>query len=91
MEFNYCAQNAEINNFENAKRKFEEQGYQLPQLVFWNVSSRHRQQPVTVNDRGVALVSGASPNIFAMVAGELSPYQCMLDVIESERYAKIAA
>ena len=51
----------------------------------------HRQQPVTVNDRGVALVSGASPNIFAMVAGELSPYQCMLDVIESERYAKIAA
>ena len=91
MEFNYCAQNAEISNFENAKRKFEEQGYQLPQLVFWNVSSRHGQQPVTVNDRGVALVSGASPNIFAMVAGELSPYQCMLDVIESERYAKIAA
>ena len=92
MEFDYCAENASLTNFENAKRRFEAAGYRLPQLVFWNVCSRNAQQPVTVNDRGVALVSGCSPRIFSMaVEGELDPYGYMLSVLGSERYAPIAA
>ena len=44
------------------------------------------------NDRGVALVSGCSPRIFSMVMdGELNPYAFMLNVIDTERYAPIAA
>ena len=67
-------------------------GYILPDLVFWNVDSRHEQQPVKENDRGVALVSGNSPRIFSMVMdGELNPYDFMLSVIDTERYAPIAA
>ncbi len=92
MEFDCCVRNAGLSNFENAKRAYAEAGYALPQLVFWNVASRNRQQPVTVNDRGVALVSGCSPRIFSMVMdGELEPYGFMLSVIGSERYAPIAA
>ena len=60
--------------------------------MFWNVASRNRQQPVTVNDRGVALVSGCTPRIFSMaMEGELDPYAFMLSVIGTERYAPIAA
>lgn len=92
MEFDCCVNNADKTIFENAKTRFEEHGYQLPEIVFWNVASRNRQQPVTKNEQGVALVSGCTPRLFSMVAsGTLNPYAFMLEVIESERYAKIVA
>ena len=63
-----------------------------PEIVFWNVASRTRQQPVTKNEQGVALVSGCTPKLFEMVAGgALDPYAFMREVVESERYAKIVA
>lgn len=92
MEFDACVRDAKLTNFENAKQKYARRGYKLPQIVFWNVASRHAQQPVTVNDRGVALVSGCSPRIFSMaMEGELNPYAYMLSVVNTERYAPIAA
>ena len=92
MEFDYCADDAELTNFEYARKQFEGHGYKLPEIVFWNVASRNRQQPVTVNEQGVALVSGCTPRLFSMIVGGiLSPYTVMMDVLESARYAKIAA
>ncbi len=92
MEFDSCVQNASSTVFDNAKVAYARFGYKLPQIVFWNVASRNRQQPVTMNDRGVALVSGCTPRIFSMVMDdELSPYDYMMSVIGSERYAAIAA
>ena len=92
MEFDTCVENSSMTNFENAKASYAAAGYKLPDLVFWNVDSRHEQQPVKENDRGVALVSGCSPRIFSMVMdGELNPYAFMLSVIDTERYAPIAA
>ena len=92
MEFNCCVRNAGATNFENAKAKFEAHGYQLPKIVFWNVQSRNTQQPVTQNEQGVALVSGCTPRIFNMISdGVLSPLGYMLDILGTERYAKIAA
>lgn len=92
MEFNSCVRNAGATNFENAKARFAAHGYQLPKIVFWNVQSRNTQQPVTMNEQGVALVSGCSPRIFSMVtSGNLSPVTYMLEVLGAERYAKIAA
>ena len=58
MEFDYCTKDCSLTNFEYAQRLFAEHGYQLPEVVFWNVASRNRQQPVKINDSGVALVSG---------------------------------
>lgn len=92
MEFDYCTKGADLTNFEYAKKIFAEAGYQLPRLVFWNVASRTKQQPVTRNAQGVALVSGCSPRIFGMLSsGNLSPMGYMLDILSAERYAKIAA
>ena len=92
MEFDSCTANAGFTNFENAKRMFEAAGYRLPKIVFWNVASRNRQQPVTENEQGVALVSGCSPRIFSVVMdGTISPYEFMLSVVNSDRYAPIAA
>lgn len=95
MEFDYCTVDASLTNFEYAKKLFEEAGYHLPEVVFWNVASRNRQQPVTKNEQGVALVSGCTPRLFSMIAdgsmSAMTPYQIMLDVLGSERYEKIAA
>ncbi len=91
MEFDSCAENSNRTNFENAKIKFEQNGYKLPQIVFWNVNSRSMQQPVLQNENGVVLVSGATPRIFSMVmSGDLDPYQNMLNIINSERYKQIS-
>lgn len=92
MEFDYCANHAEMTNFECAKKKFAKYGYRLPQIVFWNVNSRNQQQPVTKNEQGVALVSGASPQIFSTLSeGILDPYSFMLETLSSERYERISA
>lgn len=92
MEFDACVSNASAVNFINARNKYEAFGYKIPQVVFWNVASRHCQQPVTMNEQGVALVSGVTPRLFSMIAGGvISPYTFMKEVLESERYARIAA
>ena len=92
MEFDYCANHGEMSNFEYAKKEFAKYGYRLPQIIFWNVESRNRQQPVTKNEQGVALVSGTSPQIFSMLSkGILDPYSFMLETLSSERYERICA
>ncbi len=92
MEFDCCAGGAKATNFEHAKAEYAKYGFRLPQVVFWNVNSRNQQQPVKMNDQGVALVSGCSPQIFSMLKEDnLQPYRFMMSVLSSERYDKIAA
>ncbi len=92
MEFDMCTRGASLTNFEYAKQLYRVHGYTLPRIVFWNVQSRNQQQPVKMNELGVALVSGCSPRIFSQVmSGETNPYAYMLSVIDTERYAPIRA
>ena len=92
MEFDACTKDSSQSNFAYAQKLFAEHGYRLPELVFWNVDSRNRQQPVRVNEQGVALVSGCSSRIFSMLkSGFLSPYAFMREILGSERYAAITA
>ncbi len=92
MEFDSCVWDAGATNFQNARRMFEEAGYHLPDVIFWNVESRNRQQPVRANDLGVALVSGCTPRLFTMMmSGEMTPYKQMMEILESERYQPIRA
>ncbi|MBQ7907431.1 MAG: DUF2828 family protein [Clostridia bacterium] len=92
MEFDYCAENSSLSNFENAKRSFEAAGYTLPKLVFWNVCSRNRTLPVEKNEQGVYLVSGCTPRLFEqVVSSKINPYELMTEIIGSPRYEKISA
>ena len=92
MEFNWCTRDASMTNFDYAKDLYRQHGYRLPRVVFWNVQSRNRQQPVSMNEQGVALVSGCTPRIFSQVmSGEMDPMSNMLSVLGAERYAVIRA
>lgn len=92
MEFDSCTVDADLTNFEYIKKNFNEKGYKLPRLVFWNVNSLQQQVPVKENEQGAVLVSGCTPKIFEMVMdGETSPYNFMLNTTNTERYEKISA
>ena len=79
--------------FEEIKDRFARYGYRLPSLVYWNVQNRNEQFPVTKDEQGTALVSGASPSVFRMVISQedITPESLMLTVLNGERYAQISA
>ena len=92
MEFNEAVgfNKPDETLFATISKKYEKHGYKLPRLVFWNVNSRTGTVPVKENELGIALVSGFSVNIVNMVMSDkLDAYECLLDVLNSERYEPI--
>ena len=67
---------------------YEKAGYVLPNIIFWNVQSRHDTFHADAKRRGVQLVSGSSPSVFAhtMRIIDMTPVEAMLYIINSERY-----
>lgn len=90
MEFDQ-ATNRHDSAFDMIRKQYENIGYELPKIVFWNLCSRHDNFPVTANDEGVALVSGFSPSILKTVlkGGAMNPVQIMLDTLNQPRYEAI--
>jgi Domain of unknown function (DUF2828) len=65
MQFDQCAR-YDDSAIQMIRRKYEEAGYTVPQVVFWNLNA-HDNVPVKMDERGVALVSGFSPSIVKSV------------------------
>jgi hypothetical protein len=89
MQFDSCVRHDD-SALQMIRRKYEEAGYKMPSVVFWNLTARTENTPVKTNDKGVALVSGFSPAIMATVLGadpeEFTPYALMMQTIMNERY-----
>lgn len=90
MEFNgaisyNCRRNA---LFREIEQKWNDAGYMMPRIVFWNLCSRTGTLPVNQHENfPVALVSGFSPAICKMVlSGKLDPFECLVEQLNSERY-----
>ena len=64
---------------ESCRRKFESLGYNMPRLIFWNISVyAHNTIPVQMHPSGVILVSGFSKSIVDMVISrELDPERAL--------------
>ncbi|MCR4794409.1 MAG: DUF2828 family protein [Ruminococcus sp.] len=93
MQFDYCIVGGNDESmFREMRKLFRANGYELPDIVFWNVNSRCDAMPVTRSETGAALVSGYTPTIFDMViGGEVSPEAVMDKILASKRYAPITA
>ncbi len=93
MQFDHCVEGGNSNTlFRSMKKLYGKYGYELPEVIFWNVNSRCNAMPATRSETGAALVSGYSPAIFDMViSGECSPETVMNSILSSERYAQITA
>lgn len=86
------------NVVEMARRMYRDAGYELPELVFWNLRAVKDKSPVQITDSGVALVSGFSPAIMRNILAasdiaecQITPYDLMMNVVNDPRYAAIRA
>jgi len=90
MEFNHCARHDD-SAMGMIERKYKEAGYEVPNIVFWNLNARAGNVPVKFDKPGVALVSGFSPSIMTSIlkAEELDPTSVMMATLNSPRYSVI--
>jgi hypothetical protein len=91
MQFDEAVKGGEsVRNFDAIKSTYDLAGYEMPSLVFWNVNASS-DTPVTKAERGTYLVSGCSPSIlkYAVNCEAVTPYELMLEVLESERYSQV--
>lgn len=92
MEFDSACGRQDVTLFNKIREDYKKVGYDMPFLVFWNVSSRNDQFPMSMDDRGFLNVSGASPSIFKnlMKNQYKSAYDFMIDVLDSPRYEAVS-
>jgi len=88
MQFDQCAR-FDDSAMKMIARKFEEAGYELPKIVFWNLNAKDNV-PAKFDASGVALISGFSPQIMAAVLGgdteKFTPEAIMLKALMVPRY-----
>ena len=77
--------------FERIAAKYEENGYRMPRLIFWNVCGRTDTIPKVDNEEGLCLLSGFSQNAMKIAADrtQKDPYESLLSVLNSSRYQAI--
>lgn len=90
MEFNMATRRTdrEMTFLDAMENKYNEVGYDLPNIIFWNVESRNNLVHTLKDRSGVQLVSGGSPSVFKNVMSiiDKTPYDAMLEVLNDERY-----
>lgn len=87
MEIDYCG-NREWSFYDKMANKFRKAGYVIPNIIFWNVNSRHDVFHADHNRKGVQLASGQSVTVFKQILQNLgyNPVEAMENTINSERY-----
>jgi hypothetical protein len=91
MEIDYCGDRS-WTFYEKMARRFMDHGYRIPNIIFWNVASRHDVFHADKTRVGVQLVCGQSTTVFRQVMQcvGMNPVEAMEKIINSERYAAIA-
>ena len=99
MQFNSCDYNYtgrnnkrynETNN-ERIERLYNDNGYKIPSIIYWNVRSSN-DVPVEGTDDNKVLLSGFSPSLFNQVIeklDDLNPEKIFLNTVMSSRYDKV--
>ncbi len=93
MQFDACTR-YDDTAMQMIKRKYKDAGYNIPKIVFWNLSSYGKENgntPVKFDKNGTAHVSGFSPSVMKHVLAddleEFTPYNVMVKTLMNDRYA----
>lgn len=70
------------------RAKFRKHGYQMPNVVMWNVKSRHDTYLATTDFLGVQFASGQSPSVFKSLIANMgkSAYDAMVETLSDPMY-----
>ena len=74
------------------KTKFQNAGYEAPNLVFWNVNEKFKPLThATYDERGIKMVSGYNPALFEEVVKDtyLTPLDSMLEMLNNPIFDKV--
>lgn len=91
MQFNQ-ADRGNKSGFGMMKKAFNDAGYEIPKIIFWNLNAAYSNNPVTFDKKGTALVSGFSPALMKSIfAGDLksedfTPLAIMNRALQVDRY-----
>jgi hypothetical protein len=90
MQFN-AASRKEFNSQGMIESMYEEAGYKIPDIIYWNLNASGGNFPVEFDKNGTALVSGFSPSILKSILGgkNMTPESIMMDTVNDERYSVI--
>lgn len=92
MEIDYtCKTDLDNPDFHKAMQKmFEEAGYKLPAIIYWNMNSRH-DTFLTSKEGNAQFYSGNSAATFKAVMSSVgkSAYEAMLATLNSSRYDNV--
>lgn len=74
--------------YDQMKAKYAAYGYELPEIVFWNVNARNDTYHADAYAPHVRMVSGQAASVFkTLIDGKThTPYEFMLEVLFNERY-----
>lgn len=94
MEFDRIHENSRYGEsvkwsfYEKMKYRYETAGYEIPNLVFWNVDSRNDVFHALSDYEGVQLASGQSVNTFKQILNGYgkTPYESVLEVLNRPTY-----
>ena len=89
MEIDYCV--GAWSFYDEMRDRFEAAGYEIPNVVFWNVNSRHDVFHADSERKGVQLCSGQAASTFKTLVNSIgiTPTEMMLKVLDGERYAPV--
>ena len=63
MQFDQAIINTKLSAFDRNRKMFEDSGYSLPKIVFWNVNGSINSVPIRAHESGAFLVSGFSAEL----------------------------
>ena len=81
-------QSAGNSLFAGIAKKYEDVGYRMPRLIFWNVCGRTDTIPMVNNKEGLCLLSGFSQNAMKVATDKAKkdPYEALIATLDSPRY-----
>ena len=87
MEIDYCG-SRDWSFYDKMHHRFKSKGYDIPNIIFWNVNSRNDVFHADKTKKGVQLCSGQSTTVFKQLLGCIgyTPVEFMQSVINSKRY-----
>ena len=87
MEFDYGVYSQHGTNFSGWKNAFEQAGYKLPKIIFWNIATKGF--PVTKYDEDVCMINGYSTSVLEniLTLEDFTPEKAMLKSLN--KYIKI--
>ena len=91
MEIDCCG-DEDWSFYDNMANKFNESGYDIPNIIFWNVNSRSNVFHADADRKGVQICSGQSTTVFKQLIDCIgfTPVEMMKKVLCSERYENIS-